>query len=67
MRRFLPSLLLLLFAAPALASDGVLEINQTCAVETGCLAGDSPGFPVTISTAGSYRLTGSLNVTRFRD
>jgi hypothetical protein len=24
---------------PALASDGVLEIDQTCAVQTGCFAG----------------------------
>lgn len=53
--------LLLLFSAPAvLAADGVLEINQTCAVETGCFAGDTPGFPVTIGAPGSYKLTSSL-------
>jgi hypothetical protein len=48
-------------AAPALASDGVLEINQACAI-AGCFAGDGPGFPVTIDRdqPGSYRLTGSL-------
>jgi parallel beta-helix repeat protein len=40
-----------------------LEINQTCAVQTGCFAGDTPGFPVTISTSGtSYRLTAPLIV-----
>lgn len=47
-------------ARPALAGDGILEINQTCATNTGCVAGDSPGFPVTIHNEGSYLLTGNL-------
>ena len=47
---------------PALASDGVREINQTCAGLTGCFTGDTAGFPVTISSAGSYRLTSNLLV-----
>lgn len=34
-----------LSAVPALASDGVLEINQTCAVETGCFSGILRAFP----------------------
>ena len=42
------TVLLLTVAAPALAVDGVLEVNQTCAVETGCFAGDTAGFPVTV-------------------
>lgn len=50
-------------ATPALAVDGVLEINQTCAVQTGCFSGDGPGFPVTIAVGGSYRLTSDLVVT----
>jgi len=56
--------LLLLSAAPALAVDGVLEINHTCAVQTGCFAGDSPGYPVFIdgSAGRSYRLTSDLIV-----
>lgn len=54
--------LLLAFAWPAFAVDGVLEINQTCAVETGCFSGDTAGFPVSITQAGSYRLTGSLAI-----
>ncbi len=51
------------YASSALAGDGVLEINQTCAVSTGCFSGDTAGFPVTIDgTAGrSYRLTSDLN------
>jgi hypothetical protein len=56
------SLLCIALDTPALASDGVLEINQICAVQTGCFAGDSAGFPVTIATYGSYRLTGNLDV-----
>lgn len=47
-------------ARPAQAGEGVLEINQTCALQTGCFAGDTPGFPVTIAAAGSYRLTTHL-------
>lgn len=53
-------LLLLALARPALAVDGVLEINQVCAVNTGCFPGDAPKYPVTISSSGSYRLTSNL-------
>jgi len=58
----IPLLFLFAFAGPAFAVDGVLEINQACAVQTGCFSGDSAGWPVTIDgTAGrSYRLTGDL-------
>jgi hypothetical protein len=62
MRLILAFLLFLALVGPALATDGVLEINQTCAVQTGCFAGDTAGFPVTISASGSYVLTGALAV-----
>jgi hypothetical protein len=56
-------LLLLALALPAFAVDGVLEINDARA-QTGSLTpGDSPGYPVTIDRAGSYRLTGDLFVS----
>jgi hypothetical protein len=57
-------LALALMACPAFAVDGVLEINQTCAVLTGCFSGDASGFPVTIdgSAGSSYTLTGNLAV-----
>jgi hypothetical protein len=56
--------LILALATPAFAVDGVLEINQTCAVQTGCFAGDTAGFPVTVGTTGaSVRLTGNLTVS----
>jgi len=47
-------------AVPALAADGVVEINQTCAVQTGCTAGDTAGYPVSLTQPGSYRLTSNL-------
>lgn len=55
---------LLIFAATsvALASEGRIELNQTCATSGGCVAGDAPGFPITLSTGGSYVLTGNLTV-----
>jgi hypothetical protein len=55
-------LLLALLSLPvsAQAVDGVREINQACATTTGCFTGDTPGFPVTITQSGSYRLTSRL-------
>jgi len=48
------------------ASDGVYEINQSCATSTGCFPGDAPGFPVTITTAtqngARFQLTSALVV-----
>jgi len=38
-----------------------LEINQAC-VATGCFSGDTPGFPVIITTPGKYYLSSDLNV-----
>ena len=44
---------IMLVAPAAYAVDGVAEINETCAVQTGCLSGDTAGYPVTIDgTAG---------------
>jgi len=48
---------------PALAIDGVVEINQTRALAGGITASDTPGFPVTLGAPGSYRLTGDLDVS----
>ena len=50
------------FATGMYASDGMLEINQICATQTGCFPGDGAGFPVLITQPGSYRLTGNLQV-----
>jgi hypothetical protein len=59
-----------LWPLAAVSGDGVLEINQACAVNTGCFLGggagpaapDSAGFPVSIRRSGSYRLTSDLTV-----
>jgi len=45
------------------AVDGVVEINQTRALAGGVTPSDAPGFPVTLDRPGSYRLTGSLDVS----
>jgi hypothetical protein len=47
----------------AVSGEGVLEINQACAVNTGCFPGDTAGFPVTISASASYGLTSDLVIT----
>lgn len=62
MRSIFAVLLYLVFAGPASANNGVLEINQVCAVNTGCFSGDTAGFPVTITTPGSYRLVSNLTL-----
>ncbi|MFK7898497.1 MAG: right-handed parallel beta-helix repeat-containing protein [Myxococcota bacterium] len=56
---------LILGPITALAGPGAIEINQTCATQTGCFVGDAPGFPVTptASTPRSLRLTSDLIVS----
>ncbi len=49
-------------ALPARAEEGIREIDQTCATTGGCGPGDAAGFPVTITTSGSYRLTSNLTL-----
>jgi hypothetical protein len=44
------------------AVDGVVLIDQNHALAGNITPGDTPGFPVTISQSGSYRLTGNLTV-----
>lgn len=41
----------LLLPAISLARDGVLEISQSCPTTTGCLPGDTGGYPATITSA----------------
>jgi hypothetical protein len=58
-----------LTAAPALAQNkgggstsatGVITVDQAKAEAGGVTANDTPGFPITISQSGSYRLTSNL-------
>lgn len=53
----------LVLPAAVWAGPGVIEINQARALAGGVTAGDAAGFPVTISTPGSYQLTGNLDLT----
>jgi hypothetical protein len=50
------------FATSALAVDGVVLIDQARALAGNVTPGDAPGFPVTISASGGYRLSGNLIV-----
>lgn len=58
--KFIIALVYAAASSTALAAEGVLEINQACA-SVGCFPGDTAGFPVTIVSAGSYRLTSNLS------
>lgn len=49
------------FAAES--TEGVVQIDQDAAIAGNITKGDAPGFPVTISEPGSYRLYGNLTVT----
>jgi hypothetical protein len=48
------------FTNTAFAVDGVVLIDQTRALAGNVTPGDAPGFPVTLSLPGSYRLSGNL-------
>jgi hypothetical protein len=47
----------------ASALDGEVLIDQRKAGTGGITPGDAPGFPITISRGGKYKLTSNLNVT----
>ena len=57
-----PVLLLAPLALNIRAVDGVVLIDQNRALAGNVTPGDAAGFPVTISQAGSYRLSGNLTV-----
>jgi len=61
-RLTLATALLVFLAPPALAADGVTEINQAKAIAGGVVAGDTAGFPVSLSGPGSYVLTSDLTL-----
>jgi len=56
------SLLSLPLAAPALAVDGEILINQATVNAGGITPGDGAGFPATLSRPGRYKLSGNLTV-----
>jgi len=44
------------------AVDGVVLIDQNRALAGNVTPGDAPGFPITISVPGSYRLSGNITI-----
>jgi hypothetical protein len=59
---FMLSIGLALVASTAFAVDGVIEINHASVLAGGITPSDTPGYPATIDTGGSYRLTSNLDV-----
>jgi hypothetical protein len=55
-------LLIALWPLVAFSGDGKFEINQAC-VTLGCFPGDPAGFPITITSPGSYILTGNVTLS----
>jgi hypothetical protein len=49
-----------LIGAPAVAAAGEITLSEENAIAGGVTPGDEPGFPVTISQPGRYRLVNSL-------
>ena len=47
---------------PAWAQSDVNLIDQRLAIAGGATPGDTPGYPITTSRPGSYRLSSNLNV-----
>jgi hypothetical protein len=52
--------LLAALTGPIYAVDGVILINQSNALAGNVTPGDAPGFPVSITVSGSYRLSSNL-------
>src|SRR5512139_1391685 len=52
----------LLAAGQAAAVDGLILIDQNKALAGNVTPGDAPGFPVSITRSGSYRLSSDLTV-----
>ena len=57
-----PALLCAGLSCNLYAVDGIVLIDQNRALAGNVTLGDAPGFPVTISLTGSYRLSGNLTV-----
>src|SRR5215208_4396598 len=61
------ALLLFHVGGSALAADGPVIITQAKALAGNVTPGDAPGFPVTISASGSYRLGSDIKVAEGRN
>jgi hypothetical protein len=61
-RKIMQACALAAISTSLFAADGVVLIDQNQATQGNVTPGDDPGFPVTISQPGSYRLTGNLTL-----
>jgi hypothetical protein len=61
-RRIVRAAMLAAISSSLYAVDGVVLIDQNRAMAGNITPGDLPGFPVTISLPGSYRLSGNVTV-----
>lgn len=62
MRTVAPTFLASLLTLAAVGAQAQTTLDQNKALAGGAIPGDAPGFPVTISQPGSYKLTGNLTV-----
>lgn len=62
LRMALAPVLIAGFASIGSAVDGVVLFDQARALAGNVTPGDAPGFPVSITQPGSYRLSGNLSV-----
>jgi hypothetical protein len=70
MKIALTALAIAAFSSPAQAvtvANGVVLFNQADALAGNVTPGDAPGFPVTLSAIGVYRLSGNLLPTAGKD
>lgn len=56
------SISLISISGPSHGVDGVVEINQVRALAGNVTPGDTPGFPVSLTQKGSYKLTSNLTI-----
>lgn len=61
-RRFVSLFTFALITNALYAVDGVVLIDQNRAMAGNVTPGDAPGFPITITVTGSYRLSGNLTI-----
>lgn len=62
MKHLIIASLLITASSSAFAVDGVILIDQAKALAGNVTPGDAPGFPVTLSKPGSYKLSSNLIV-----
>jgi len=63
LRAFLIFAVAVFSVAPAAAIDGEVLLTQAKALNGGITPGDTPGYPITLSRPGTYKLAGNLSAS----